>query len=194
MSRWVFGTSTGVCEYFCFTDSMKSGFGMFFIGIILFFFLPLQKLFMMPTIQGIILLIAMASICNAYYPDLKDPYVPDSVLKDLVDFMSKDIMEDASEEYEESEQLPLSNARLALMARATKDQGERFMDYDSLLDRTNPHPSIRDQEYLQHSSLWGHQFMSGGAAEGKLLHPKKKNAYLMTNDLICVFSSKSTLD
>lgn len=28
-------------------------------------------------------------------------------------------------------------------------------------------PSIRDQEYLQHSSLWGNQYMQGGAGEGK---------------------------
>lgn len=28
-------------------------------------------------------------------------------------------------------------------------------------------PSIRDQEYLEHSSLWGHQYVQGGAGEGK---------------------------
>ncbi|XP_013780701.1 uncharacterized protein LOC106465054 isoform X1 [Limulus polyphemus] len=27
-------------------------------------------------------------------------------------------------------------------------------------------PSLRDQEKLQHSSLWGHQYMQGGAGEG----------------------------
>ena len=27
-------------------------------------------------------------------------------------------------------------------------------------------PSIRDQEMIQHSSLWGHQFVQGGAGEG----------------------------
>ncbi|CAN7995262.1 unnamed protein product [Ixodes hexagonus] len=27
-------------------------------------------------------------------------------------------------------------------------------------------PSLRDQEYLQHSSLWGHQYVAGGAGEG----------------------------
>ena len=35
------------------------------------------------------------------------------------------------------------------------------MDYDPLGDAGNPNPSIRDQEYLQHSSLWGHQYMAG---------------------------------
>jgi len=37
------------------------------------------------------------------------------------------------------------------------------MDYDPLGDAGNPNPSIRDQEYLQHSSLWGHQYMTGGS-------------------------------
>jgi hypothetical protein len=35
------------------------------------------------------------------------------------------------------------------------------LDYDPLGDSGNPNPSIRDQEYLQHSSLWGHQYMAG---------------------------------
>jgi len=30
-------------------------------------------------------------------------------------------------------------------------------DYDGL-DTLNPNPSIRDQEYLQHSTLWSHRF------------------------------------
>lgn len=32
-------------------------------------------------------------------------------------------------------------------------------DYDSM-DTLNPNPSIRDQEYLQHSSLWSHQHIT----------------------------------
>lgn len=35
--------------------------------------------------------------------------------------------------------------------------------HDGLLGRE---PSIRDQEYLEHSSLFGHQYMQGGAGEG----------------------------
>jgi hypothetical protein len=35
------------------------------------------------------------------------------------------------------------------------------LDYDPLEDSGNPNPSIRDQEYLQHSSLWGRQYMAG---------------------------------
>lgn len=39
------------------------------------------------------------------------------------------------------------------------------IDYERLSN--NPNPSLRDREYLQHSSLWGHQFVAGGAGEGK---------------------------
>lgn len=58
-------------------------------------------------------------------------------------------------------------SQLALMARAAKDLESEQLDYDSLLhgESTNSHPSIRDQEYLQHSSLWGHQFVPGGSGE-----------------------------
>uniref|UniRef100_A0A6M2E0G2 Neuroendocrine protein 7B2 n=1 Tax=Xenopsylla cheopis TaxID=163159 RepID=A0A6M2E0G2_XENCH len=40
-------------------------------------------------------------------------------------------------------------------------------EYDTLFDEGLLHPSLRDQEYLQHSPLWGQQYMSGGAGEGQ---------------------------
>lgn len=43
----------------------------------------------------------------------------------------------------------------ALMARADKDLEDSSFYPDS------PSPSLRDQEYLQHSSLWGHHYMTG---------------------------------
>lgn len=51
---------------------------------------------------------------------------------------------------------------LFLPGRSTKDA--EFMDagdYDLLLGPSGGHVSNRDQEYLQHSSLFGHKFMSG---------------------------------
>ncbi|KAH8395561.1 hypothetical protein KR222_011415 [Zaprionus bogoriensis] len=36
---------------------------------------------------------------------------------------------------------------------------------DCLLRSANPNPSLRDQEFMQHSSLWGHQYVSGGMGE-----------------------------
>ncbi|KAJ8965644.1 hypothetical protein NQ317_016864 [Molorchus minor] len=57
----------------------------------------------------------------------------------------------------------------------TRDLEEEQMfplDYDSM-GELNLHPSLRDQEYLQHSSLWGKQFVSGGAGEGsQFLRPE----------------------
>lgn len=79
--------------------------------------------------------------------------------------MGKDLT-DSSDSYIDS--MPPMNempSRLALMARASKDLETEQMDYDSLLGG-NPNPSLRDQEYLQHSSLWGHQYVSGGTGQG----------------------------
>lgn len=48
-------------------------------------------------------------------------------------------------------------------------------------------PSIRDQEYLQHSSLWGHQYVAGGAGEGyQRLKPdgSGKNVQVVKTDAV----------
>ncbi|XP_064487876.1 neuroendocrine protein 7B2-like isoform X2 [Ornithodoros turicata] len=48
-------------------------------------------------------------------------------------------------------------------------------------------PSIRDQEYLQHSSLWGHQYVAGGAGEGvQRLKPdgSAKNVQVVKTDAV----------
>lgn len=82
-------------------------------------------------------------------------------LRDLVDRMDKDFPDPTDMEIDP---LPI-NDQLALMARASKDLEAEQLDYDSLLDG-DPSPSLRDQEYMQHSTLWGRQFVSGGAGEG----------------------------
>lgn len=60
-------------------------------------------------------------------------------------------------------------SRLSLGGRSLgKDLEEEQLfpiDYDT--GEVNIHPSLRDQEFLEHSSLWGSQYMSGGAGEGK---------------------------
>lgn len=62
---------------------------------------------------------------------------------------------DAADAYIDPMPLNEMPSRLALMSRAaSKDLEAEQMDYDSLMDG-NPSPSLRDQEYLQHSSLWG---------------------------------------
>jgi hypothetical protein len=111
------------------------------------------------------LLTSLMSASFAFYPDIKDTYAPsDLFLRDLLDVIGSEA--GASDEYSDDDPLASYNdARF--LARAQKDQSERLMDYDSILERTNPHPSLRDQEHSQHSSLWGYQFMSGGAGEGR---------------------------
>ncbi|CAO1350700.1 unnamed protein product [Diamesa tonsa] len=103
---------------------------------------------------------------------MKDHYISDSLLRDLFDVVGKDFIDDPVDEYVDP--MPLNNARLAMMARATKDlEAERLMDYDSMMERANP--SLRDQEYMQHSSLWGHQFVTGGAGDGpRVVKPQVK--------------------
>jgi hypothetical protein len=117
----------------------------------------------------VVLLFNFLGASHAYYSDLKEPaYINEVFMRDLIsDILGKDGDVTAeSEEYVDDDPLVLRNARLALMARAAKDQSERLMDYDSLLERPNPHPSLRDSEHIQNSPLWGYQFMSGGAGEG----------------------------
>lgn len=93
----------------------------------------------------------------------KDHYLSDVLIREIVDRMGKDLAESADSYVDSINEMP---SHLALMARASKDLEAEQMDYDTLLDTGNPNPSLRDQEYLQHSSLWGHQYVSGGAGEG----------------------------
>lgn len=66
-------------------------------------------------------------------------YIPDILIKELIDRMGED--------YTGAFTDPLV-------------EQSRLTRFD-----INPHPSIRDQEYLQHSNLWGHQYVSGGGGE-----------------------------
>lgn len=45
--------------------------------------------------------------------------------------------------------------------RMKATEHEPTTDYEDEIDETNIMPSIRDNEYAQHSSLWGAQYMSG---------------------------------
>lgn len=115
----------------------------------------------MATRIAIVVLCLGLTIPSQGYLSSKDHLYADALLRELVDRMGKDLA-DAADTY--IDPLPM-NDQLALMARASKDLESEQMDYDALLEG-NPSPSLRDQEYLQHSSLWGHQFVSGGAGEG----------------------------
>ena len=111
---------------------------------------------------ALVLTSALMSVCFAYYNDIKDSYVPDDFLRELLAAMQP------QDDMYDDDTLPLSDSQLGYLSRAQKDQTERLMDYDSILERT--HPSLRDEEHMQHSSLFGqsqYQLMSGGAGEGK---------------------------
>lgn len=95
----------------------------------------------------------------------QEPYLSDALLREIVDRMGKDLVDVADDAYIDSSINDMPS-RLELMSRASKDLEAEQMDYDSLLEGNNPSPSLRDQEYLQHSSLWGHQYVSGGGGEG----------------------------
>lgn len=95
----------------------------------------------------------------------KDPYISDILLHEIVNRMGG--LTDGSESYIDALPVREIPSQLAMMARATKNSESEQLDYDSLLhgESANSHPSLRDQEYLQHSSLWGHQFVTGGSGE-----------------------------
>ncbi|KPI96838.1 PREDICTED: neuroendocrine protein 7B2 [Papilio xuthus] len=136
--------------------------------------------------RGVLVLVISLVGAMAFIPHgsigEKDPILTEALLREVVERMGKDFNEAASTYLE----LPPSERRLAMMARASQQlqqeqlqhehmQHEQLqhgqlqheqLDYDSLIEG-NPSPSLRDQEYLQHSSLWGHQYVTGGAGEGE---------------------------
>uniref|UniRef100_U5EY64 Neuroendocrine protein 7B2 n=1 Tax=Corethrella appendiculata TaxID=1370023 RepID=U5EY64_9DIPT len=125
------------------------------------------------TFYLICLTLMLASQSLAYLSaGIKDQFLSDALLREIVDRMGKDFA-DTADSY--IDPLPMNEmpAQLALMARASKDL-EPEQDYDSFLDNN---PSLRDQEYMQHSSLWGHQYVSGGAGEG----PNRAKAQVKTD-------------
>lgn len=84
------------------------------------------------------------------------------LLREVVNRMGKNLVD--------QNYLDFPVGRLPMGPRSlTKDLEEEQLfplDYDSLGGR-NLHPSLRDQEFLEHSTLWGSQLMSGGAGEGE---------------------------
>lgn len=88
------------------------------------------------------------------------------LLHELVNRMEKGLIDTSDSYIDPMDDLP---SRYSLMARASKNLDAEQLDYDALLSG-NPNPSIRDQEYMHHSTLWGHHAVTGGT--GKL-----KSAY-----------------
>lgn len=78
---------------------------------------------------------------------------------------------DARESFIEPMPVKEMPSRLSLMARATKDLEAEQLDYDSIMngERTG-HPSMRDQEYLEHSSLFGDALFSTNVSTYMLIN------------------------
>lgn len=78
------------------------------------------------------------------------------MLHEIVNRMGKSLDDVGSDPFIDPMPVKEMPSRLSLMARATKDLEAEQLDYDSVLngERTG-HPSMRDQEYLEHSSLFG---------------------------------------
>ncbi|XP_053981288.1 neuroendocrine protein 7B2 isoform X2 [Hylaeus volcanicus] len=89
--------------------------------------------------------LALAVAAHAVYlpPLIEDEQLLTDTLRDLLNQMGNDLA-DAADSYLEYQDKP-KEIPVELPA-----------DYDGM-DTLNPNPSIRDQEYLQHSTLWGHQ-------------------------------------
>lgn len=83
----------------------------------------------------------------------QDHFLTDALLREVVDRMGNDLAE-AADAY-----LDFPDGRMSVLgARSHKDmeiEEPLFpVEYDSL-GEANPNPSIRDQEYMEHSTLWG---------------------------------------
>ncbi|XP_060532001.1 neuroendocrine protein 7B2 [Cylas formicarius] len=99
----------------------------------------------------------------SYLPRGKESFAPGLFLRDLVSHMNgkKELSNGDISYFDFTDGLPLDGSSL------TRDLEEEQMfplDYDSLGD-INMHPSIRDQEYIRHSSLWSNQYIPGSDGE-----------------------------
>lgn len=96
---------------------------------------------------------ALSSASMQYMPPLKQEHLfTDILLRELVDRMGNEFV-DVPENYMD---FPYGSRLQNDYEKVKEIPAEMPLDYDGI-DTPNPNPSIRDQEYLQHSSLWSHQ-------------------------------------
>ncbi|XP_030568132.1 uncharacterized protein LOC115767900 [Drosophila novamexicana] len=113
-----------------------------------------------------ILLVGSASQVRAF--DSKDSIFADVLLTDLLNRMDNDMQVGY---YDVDNEGDLAAAAAAAAKNnvdlVSRSEYARLCNggSDCLLQSNNAHPSLRDQEFLQHSSLWGHQYVSGGMGE-----------------------------
>ncbi|XP_018329916.1 neuroendocrine protein 7B2 isoform X2 [Agrilus planipennis] len=122
----------------------------------------------------ILLLFCFSNGIWGYFPSGKEAMLSDLFLREVFNRMGKDMNEN-NNYYEFSDNLlgPLDARSLNRAVGDLEDEQLLPVNYNRLGSKGRIHPSLRDQEFLQHSSLWGSQLMSGGAGEGKqLLRPE----------------------
>ncbi|XP_022122773.1 uncharacterized protein LOC110998429 isoform X1 [Pieris rapae] len=115
-------------------------------------------------LKAILCLISVVGIMGSRPPGSfggEDRYMlTEAWLHEVVDRMGRDIKDAATSFLDYT-----PRQRHYSLLNANDDDDQEQIDYESLIE-SNPSPSLRDQELLQHSSLWGHQFVTGGAGEG----------------------------
>ncbi|ALC45949.1 7B2 [Drosophila busckii] len=94
----------------------------------------------------------------------KNNIFSDALLNDLLMRMDNDMQAgyyDADNEGEMAAAPPKDNVDLV-----SRSEYGRLCDGDAdCLLQSSRNPSLRDHEFMQHSSLWGHQYVSGGMGE-----------------------------
>jgi len=116
------------------------------------------------------IIISLIGVACAYYPESlltpqeQAPYgISDLFLREVLAKGGKNIDRDYDRQpYDEA----LALDELAQSLAALEKAGGSHLPGVELRNWDGPSTSIRDQEYLQHSSLFGHQFVAGGAGEG----------------------------
>lgn len=120
------------------------------------------KIFSMANkVLRLLLLLAAGQMVISYTPISKESMFADVLLTELLNRMDKD-NEPLNNYFDMDAELPKS---LDLVSRSLSQNIPEDYEYRGIFSSGSANPSIRDQEFLQHSSLWGHQYVSGGMGE-----------------------------
>ncbi|OXU23834.1 hypothetical protein TSAR_007459 [Trichomalopsis sarcophagae] len=115
-----------------------------------------RHLFTSVKMMRFILLVgaAVSAQASMYSMDMKpDHFMSNMLLRDLIERMGSELADAAGDNYLDERESASSGMR------GLPDKEiplEMPIDYEAI-DAINPKASIRDQEYLQHSTLWSHQ-------------------------------------
>ncbi|XP_034943982.1 uncharacterized protein 7B2 [Chelonus insularis] len=92
---------------------------------------------------------------NMYLPPMKDHLLSDMLIRDIIKQMEKELA-DTADSYLEYQDIARETDDFD---KAKEMPAEMPLDYEGI-EVLNPNPSIRDQEYLQHSTLVSSQRLS----------------------------------